>query len=303
MRENPLLDLDPDDDLRQLLRVPAEWATRQAQLPGAEPTIRAAGRRRRARTALTAAAAAAVLAVVWQVRPGGGTVTPVPVPPASRTASASPSAAPSSSIAPGPSVTPGAGSTPTTSGSTVPDIPQGFELFPEVRIGGDITSSTSRAVTTEVCPDVALPGVDRAVHRLAVLLDSPENYDERALLVFPSADDAASFVAGVERQADGCDGAATSFGGRQDVVRRSIGGPWGSGSVLLLVTSQAPGQSGPPIGTWVFVARRGAAVIVAKDQGEYFFPDPAMDQAALAQARRPIDALAPQLCRWTAAGC
>ncbi|GGB67544.1 hypothetical protein N798_14590 [Knoellia flava TL1] len=120
------------------------------------------------------------------------------------------------------------------------------------------------------------------------------------LVVFSSSAEAVAYLADVRRIARGC---TDESSGDTKVVVDRVDGPWGEG----LSIASAPRQSydGTPrwtgLGVTVF-ARVGAGVTF----GQYASKAELTDEAVasdIAQLRPALEHVAPQLCRYTQAGC
>ena len=120
------------------------------------------------------------------------------------------------------------------------------------------------------------------------------------LIVFPSAEEAVGYLADVRRIARGC---TDESSGDTKVVVDSVDGPWGEG--LSVASAQRLTSDGTPrwagLGVTVF-ARVGAAVTFGQygSKAELAEESVASD---IAQLRPALEHVAPQLCRYTKAGC
>jgi hypothetical protein len=271
-------DSDDDGDLRRAFADTGAWAEQRTDLPGPDRARRTA--RRRSTAAVIGATALTLLAVVGSVI--GVTrldAPPVPVP-----------AAPA----------PAAPAVPTT-------IPGDLQIGPPLRDDGETVTRDVPEFLAGICPGEGTPGLDTATDRRFRLTTAPESAQVDGLLVFADADAAVAFVAGLRESARRCgDGVPLPSGGVSEVRQEPLPGAWGEGLTLLLVASPAPAEYYQPIiGSYLLVVRTGSAVALRFAGGEYLFDEvpaaPSPDVVAV--ERRPLDALAPQLCRWTVAGC
>lgn len=266
-------DSDDDGDLRRAFADTGAWAEERTALPGPDRARRTA--RRRSTAAVTGATALTLLAVVGSVI-GVTRLDAPPVP-----------------AAPAPAV-------PTT-------IPGDLEIGPPLRDDGETVTRDVPEFLADICPGEGTPGLDTATDRRFRLTTAPESAQVDGLLVFADADAAVAFVAGLRESARRCgDGVPLPSGGVSEVRQEPLPGAWGEGLTLLLVASPAPAEYYQPIiGSYLLVVRTGSAVALRASAGELLFEEApaAPDPDVVAVERRPLDALAPQLCRWTVAGC
>lgn len=268
-------DHENDGDLRSAFADTGAWAQRRTDLPGPARARRTA--RRRSAVAVTGATALTVLAVVGSVIgvswPDG---PPAPVP-----------------AAPAPAV-------PTT-------IPDDLQVGPPLSDDGETATRDVPELRVDVCPGEGIPGVDAAVERRFRLTTGPEFVGGDGLLVFADADAAVAFLAGLREAADRCGrGVPRPEGGTREILQEPLLGAWGEGVTLLLLDVPTPGGDYQPIiGSHLLAVRTGSAVALRFAGGENLLEvRPAgPDADIVANERRPLDALAPQLCQWTVAGC
>jgi hypothetical protein len=159
----------------------------------------------------------------------------------------------------------------------------------------------------DVCPGEGIPGVGAATDRRLRLTTGPEYAEGDGLLVFADADGAVALLGGLREAALRCaDGVPRPLGGTRVIRQEPLPGAWGEGVVLLLLDVPDPGGDYQPVvGSYLLAARAGSAVTLRSVEGEFLFEEVpgAPDPNVVANERRPLDALAPQLCRWTVAGC
>ncbi len=281
----------PDDDLQDLFADVGAWTELHTVLPGPARARRSAGRRSAA--VVASAAALTVLAVV-------GSVVGV-----SRFDTASAPAAPVVG-SPVP-VAPERGEPGRPEGP--PPIPEDMQIGPPLLNDGETETSDLPGLPAdvEICRGGGLPGIDTAVDQRFRRQIGPESAHVDGLLVFADPDDAVSFMSGLREAADRCADGDPAAGDGSDAVRLdTLPGAWGDGVALLLLSvPEAADYDQPIIGSYLLVVRVGTAVALRFAGGEYLFDElPAGPSASVvAVERRPLDALAPQLCRWTAAGC
>ena len=280
----------PEEEIRLALSGARDWGERHAQPLGARAAVRRARRRVAVRVGGVAVAVVAV-GVVLQLRTTSVALHPAPVPPAG---SASPSTSSTPSGVPSP-----------TAAVPLPAI-SGIDLAADAGTDGDTVVTRDAAMDFPLCSDAALPGPVGTVDMLRVHIDRPEWYVQRALYVFATADEAVAFATAIAAEAESCPDRTDPDGTRHRVLTQPIAGPWGSGVAVLRVDESSSPSASPPIGSWLLLGRRGSAVAVHTQRTEYFLFSTdltAIDPAALAAVRTPLDALAAKLCPWTAAGC
>jgi hypothetical protein len=279
-------DSDNDGDLRRAFADTGAFAERHTDLPGPDRARRTA-RRRSAATA-TGAAALTLLAVVGSVVGVSrldGPSEPLPAAPAPTTVPAGPTAAPT---------------VPTT-------IPGDLEVGPPLSDDGEVATRDVQELPVDVCPGGGIPGVDTATDRRLRLTTGPEYAVGDGLLVFADADGAVSLLGGLREAALRCAaGVPRPEGGTREVRQEPLPGPWGEGVVLLVLDVPDPGgEYQPVVGSYLLAVRTGSAVALRYAAGELLYdrvpagPDPDI----VGHERASLDTLAPELCRWTVAGC
>ena len=260
------------DDVRTTFVVGGERAERHVRLRGAGQARRRARPGVRVSAAVVLTAVALVSTVIGVSGPDPGTPAPTAI-----------------SL-----------SVPTT-------IPDDLDLGVDTPRGADYRIEAADRLPVDVCPGAGIPGLDSATDQRSLLITGPEYGEGRALLVFADANAAVAFVTGLQVAADSCaDGVPRPEGGTREIVREPLPGAWATGLSLLLADVPDPGGDPQPvIGSLLLAVRTGSAVALQYRAGEYFLFDRPfrVDPDVLGTARRPLDALAPQLCRWTVAGC
>lgn len=278
---------DDDDGIRTALTGSGEWAEQHARLPGPR---QARGRARTRSTAAVAGAAVltalAVCGTVLGVSQLGAEALPGPT-----TAAARP--------VPGPSGTPDTG-VPTT-------IPDDFDLRTDVPEGPEYTVRDVDDLPDGICPGAAVPGLDTATDRTFRQVTGPEYNEVVGLAVFGDAGGASAFMTGLRDAAAACaDGVPRAEGGTREAVQQALPGAWATGLATLLVDVPTPGGDPQPVvGSFLYAARVGSAVVLHYSAGEYLLSARpfTIDPGLVAMGRAPLDGIAPRMCRWTVAGC
>ncbi len=279
-------DSDDDGDLRRAFADTAAWAERHTALPGPDRARRTA--RRRSTAAVTGAAALTLLALVGGVlgvsRPDGPAPAPAPAAPAP--------------VAPAPVAPAPVG----------PVIPGDLEIGPPLADDGETVTRDVPALPVDICPGEGIPGTAAASDQRYRLTTGPEFARGDGLLVFADADGAVAFLGGLRQAAQRCaEGVPRAEGGTRSVRQEPLPGPWGEGTTLLLLDVPDPGgeEYQPVVGSHLLAVRTGSAVALRYDAGELLYDEvPAgPDPDIVDHERAALDALAPQLCRWTVAGC
>ncbi len=154
-------------------------------------------------------------------------------------------------------------------------------------------------VKVTVCwQDVPLAGA-REQRAVSALVDM-ERWTE-GLVVFGSAEQAVRFMELTRISVDECSaGDGSPWQGR----RQELAGVWGDGVAVSFGSSTAPsGNPQAPLGeTTLVVARVGRAVTYAL-RGSHGILGETVSPRGIAELRPALDHVAPQLCRYTAAGC
>ena len=260
------------------------------------------------RTRGTAMAVAVVSTLALTACSGNGTdersADATGTPASSPTASA-PSVPPSATVAATTdTVTPTATATPTaTPAPTAASAPRAVSLLhdgapPEPGIEEN-TPWEKAAVRVPVCwQDVPLTGAQE--QRAASALVDMERWTE-GLVVFASAGQAVRFMELVRISVTECSaGDGSPWQGREE----ELAGPWGDGVAVSFGSSTAPSQDPQaPLGeTTLVVARVGRAVTYAL-RGSHGILGETVSPRGVAELRPALDHVAPQLCRYTVAGC
>ncbi|WP_156971753.1 hypothetical protein [Knoellia flava] len=221
-------------------------------------------------------------------------------------ASASPAAASTTSTAAGGTTgrttvaSPAATAAPT---ATAPPAPSAVRLLhdgapPEPGIEEN-TPWRPTAVRVTVCwQDVPLTGAQE--HRAVTALVDMERWSE-GLVVFATAEQAVRFVEVARISVTECAaGDGSPWQGRQ----QRLDGAWGEGVAISYGSAPAPSQSpSAPMGeTTVVLARVGRAVTYAQ-RGSHGILGETVNARGVAELRPALDHVAPQLCRYTRAGC
>lgn len=231
--------------------------------------------------------------------PGSSSASSSATPTATRSAAPSATAPRASgSAAPTPAPTPAP-----TSVRSVPSGSRAVTLLhdgapPEPGIAEN-TRWQKAAVKVPVCwQDVPLTGAQeqRAVSALVEM----ERWTE-GLVVFASADQAVRFMELARISVSECSaGDGSPWQGRQ----QRLSGAWGDGLAISFGATMTQSRtSGPALGeTTLVVARVGRAVTYAL-RGSHGILGETVTARGVAELRPALDHVAPQLCRYTAAGC
>lgn len=211
----------------------------------------------------------------------------------SSSAPAGSTAAPTGSVRPTPSTT-------TTAAKPTPQravrlLHEGAPPEPGIE---ENTPWTPAAVKVTVCwQDVPLTGA-REQRAVSALVDM-ERWSE-GLVVFGTADQAVRFMQVARISVSECSaGDGSPWQGRMQELR----GVWGDGVAISYGSSTSPSSTGPPLGeTTLVLARVGRAVTYAV-RGSHGILGPTVSAQGVAELRPALDHVAPQLCRYTRAGC
>ena len=126
--------------------------------------------------------------------------------------------------------------------------------------------------------------------------------------MFQDADAAVGFMSGLLAQVAECEAttATNAFGQRIRIAAEAVSGPWATGYAFDVLAVSPPPQ--PSVGSQLAAVRVGSSVAVVRGSfGEDIRVDGAppsvTPQMVTDLLRPPLDAIAPTMCRWTAAGC
>ena len=275
-------------------------------------TTEVAGEEPRAtrRTALVAAGLVALLVVVallvWLATRGTEptTTTPGPSPSASSptpsgTATGSTTTSPSptgSGTGSGSATSSGSATTTADPAAPVPTtIPAGLTLPAEGEEGW-----TARGWSYAPCGAQVSAAGTSDFRRIA--FEGLEDSRSQSLLVFPTEDAAAGFLAALEAAAQACAGPGDGLTDTPAVGVQTVDGDWDA-SLMVVLAYPVPEGGYSPGGDYTLAVRTGSAVAVSGGYAEWppGYPTPA--PAAVADYRAALDALAPQLCVFTDDGC
>lgn len=134
-----------------------------------------------------------------------------------------------------------------------------------------------------------------------IVSEQPEDARSQALLVFPTADAAAGYLATMRSAAEACAGPGDPGTGDAAVTVHPLDGDWDASFLVVLAYPDEGGYG--PGGEYTLAVQRGTAVAVSAGYGNWAPGYPAPDPSAVAVYREPLDQLAPDLCVFTAEGC
>jgi hypothetical protein len=281
--------------------------------PGQDPAtdLDAAPPRRR-RTVVLAGALVAVLlvaaVVTWLALRGtdpasggdapGGTTTESPSgdgttdPSATGSATATPDGATSTTASPSQSATEGPSPTPTAAATT---LPADLTLPAEGQEGWTAAGWSYQPCGTQVSASGA-SGFRR------VVADGQESSGSQSLLTFPTEEAATAFLATMRTAAEACAGPGDPGADVPAVVVGTLDGDWDD-SLTVVQSYPVPEGGYGTGGDYTLAVRTGTAVAVSGGYAEWPPGYPTPDPGAVAEYRKALDVLAPDLCVFTAEGC